>query len=72
VPDGLDLQARVPGTLHVWDLTTTGTWVGYAVFEIHGGGRAVSTSQWVPAAALSPRTDAPTRRTPGRDAACEG
>jgi hypothetical protein len=72
VPDGLDLQARVPGTLHVWDLTTTGSWVGYAVFEIHGGGRAVSTSQWVPAAALSPRADAPARRTPGRYAAREG
>ncbi|MBY8849525.1 hypothetical protein [Saccharothrix longispora] len=56
-PDGLDLQATVPGELHLWSLTTTGHWVGYVTFAIAGEGRHVQVSQWVLSATLQPRSD---------------
>ncbi len=61
IPDALDLQARVPGTLSSWHLTTTGDWVGYCRFDIRHGDMVVVTSQWVPAEALEERADGPAR-----------
>jgi hypothetical protein len=53
VQEGMDLQAVVPGTLKMWDLTTTGHWVGWAVFAIGNS----PASQWLPADALRPRAE---------------
>lgn len=62
VPDGLDLQARVPGTLSEWRMTTTGHWVGYCSFKVKQGELVIGMSQWIAAEALQQRADAPDRR----------
>lgn len=59
--DGLDLQERVPGELMMWEMTTTGHWVGYVSFGVRGAGSAVRMGQWVLADALEPRIDVPAR-----------
>jgi hypothetical protein len=62
IPGGLDLQARVPGTLSAWHLTTAGAWVGYCTFEIRRGDEVIATSQWIAADALEERADGAQRR----------
>ncbi|MEV6602842.1 hypothetical protein [Kutzneria sp. NPDC051319] len=64
VPNGLDLQVRVPGTLSAWQLTTTGDWVGYCKFDVRHGTVVIGMSQWIPAAALQKRDDQLDRRRP--------
>ncbi|MCX2949977.1 hypothetical protein [Lentzea sp. NEAU-D7] len=59
--EGLNLQARVPGELSMWEMTTTGHWVGYVAFVIPKEGAGVRVAQWVLADALEPREDAPAR-----------
>ena len=59
--EGLDLQARIPGELSIWEKTTTGHWVGYVAFVMPKEGAGVRVAQWVLADALAPRDDAPAR-----------
>jgi hypothetical protein len=61
VPDGMDLQATVPGSLSLWSITTTGHWVGYVSFTIHKADAGAAVTQWVLADALRPRTGLPGR-----------
>ena len=58
VPDGVDLQSRVPGELLGWVRATTGEWVGWVCLPISRGGEVRYVYQYVPAAALAPREDA--------------
>lgn len=64
LPQGMDLQATVPGDLRLWALTTTGHWVGYVTFTIHNGPTRIATGQWVLSTALHPRADEPPHHTP--------
>ncbi|MEU7528597.1 hypothetical protein AB0A74_22895 [Saccharothrix sp. NPDC042600] len=57
VPNGIDLQATVPGELRLWDLSTTGHWAGFVTFAVSSGRGRASVGQWVLADALRPRTD---------------
>jgi hypothetical protein len=59
VPDGMDLQATVPGSLSLWSITTTGHWVGYVSFAICKADAGTAVAEWVLADALRPRTDLP-------------
>ncbi len=63
VPGGLDLLARVPGTLHIWAVTTSGTWVGWITYDTP---TMRGVTGWVVAPALEPRNDQPTRRGTSR------
>jgi hypothetical protein len=60
-PDGMDLQATVPGELSAWGIPTTGHWVGYVSFSIREADAGTRVSQWVLAGALEPRIDSPAR-----------
>lgn len=62
VPDGVDLQSRVPGELLGWRRTTTGEWVGWVCVPINQGEEVRYVYQYVAAAALSPREDLRDRR----------
>ena len=66
VPDGVDLQSRVPAELLAWRRTTTGEWVGWVCVPVRRGEEVRYVYQYVPAAALSPREDVPDRRRPDR------
>jgi hypothetical protein len=61
VPDGMDLQATVPGSLFLWSITSTGHWVGYVSFTIRKADAGAAVAQWVLADALRPQTDLPGR-----------
>ena len=62
VPDGVDLQSRVPGALRGGRRTTTGEWVGWVCVPISQGEEIRYVYQYVAAAALSPREDLRDRR----------
>jgi hypothetical protein len=62
VPEGVDLQSRVPGELLGWRRTTTGEWVGWVCVPISQGQEVRYVYQYVAAAALSPREDLRDRR----------
>ena len=62
VPEGVDLQSRVPGELLGWRRTTTGEWVGWVCVPISQGEEVRYVYQYVAAAALSPREDLRDRR----------
>jgi hypothetical protein len=62
VPDGVDLQSRVPGELLGWRRTTTGEWVGWVCVPISQGEEVRYVYQYVAAGALSPREDLRDRR----------
>lgn len=62
VPEGVDLQSRVPGELLRWARTTTGEWVGWVCVPVSRGAEVRYVYQYVPAAALSPREDLRDRR----------
>ncbi|WP_329793919.1 hypothetical protein V1227_19115 [Lentzea sp. DG1S-22] len=62
-PEGIDLQSRVPGELHYWQMTTTGHWAGYVSYRIsQEGDGGLRMSHLVIETALEPREDAPARR----------
>src|SRR3954463_8395107 len=61
IPDGLDLQAIVPGELAMWNATTTGHWVGWVRFKIHDGHGGAPAGQWVPGDAIEPRREGTTK-----------
>lgn len=61
VPDGLDLQSRVPGEVLIWSVTTTGHWVGYVSFAVKHGDHGVRLQQWMLSTALTARADGPAR-----------
>jgi hypothetical protein len=65
VPDGMDLQATVPGLLSLWSMTTTGHWVGYVSFTIRKADAGAAVTQWVLADALRPRSDLPAGQISG-------
>lgn len=60
VPDGLDLEGRVPGALRSWVRSVNGDWLGVVTFEIrYADGRRhnyLLSNQLVPAYALTKRT----------------
>ncbi|HEX3785030.1 MAG TPA: hypothetical protein VHX38_35680 [Pseudonocardiaceae bacterium] len=58
-PHGLDLQATVPGRLHLWAMTTTGQWVGWVIYEAPS---LRGASGWIFAHALEPRLDHTARK----------
>lgn len=60
-PSAVDLQATVPGELHMWETTTTGLRIGYVTFPMRSARATISTTQWVVARALTDRRDAPAR-----------
>ena len=60
-PNGLDLQAVVPGVLHHWHRTTTGHWAGWAADKIGGDYGGQRVARWVGAYALDPRREGTTR-----------
>ena len=62
VPEGVDLQSRVPGELLAWCRTTTGEWVGWVCLPVSRGDEVRYVYQYVAAAALSPRDDVRDRR----------
>jgi hypothetical protein len=45
VPDGMDLQATVPGSLSLWSITTTGDWIGYVSFTIRKADAGAAVAQ---------------------------
>jgi hypothetical protein len=47
LPDGMDLQATVPGSLSLWSITTTGHWIGYVSFTIRKADAGAAVAQWV-------------------------
>ncbi|MFI2230914.1 hypothetical protein [Nocardia testacea] len=51
---GLDTSATVPGLLHAWARTSTGTWIGFVRFAIPAANRQgwIEARQWCPAHAL--------------------
>jgi hypothetical protein len=53
-PDALDLQAQVPGELHMRALTTTGMQVAYVTFPMKARQGGFRTTQWVVARAVQP------------------
>ncbi|AIG78412.1 Hypothetical protein AJAP_27835 [Amycolatopsis japonica] len=55
VPDGLDLGEVVEGRLSMWQMTTTGHWVGWVEFMINKGRGGAKAGQWVSGEALRPR-----------------
>lgn len=61
VPDGVDLQSRVPGELLAWHRTTTGEWIGWTCLPVAKGEQVRWVYMYVPASALSPRDDGPGR-----------
>jgi hypothetical protein len=68
MPEGVDLQSRVPGELLAWRRTTTGEWVGWVCLPVRRGEEIRYVYQYVLAAALSPREDVPDRRDRRSDA----
>lgn len=64
--DALDLRATVPGSLHMWERTTTGEWAGWVSFNVASGNGSAPVSQWVLASALRPRGRRPKRASSHR------
>lgn len=65
IPDGWNLQARVPGELSGWMRTTTGHWVAQVRFRIRrgdGSGGGMLHTMWLRPDAVTPRSDAPARK----------
>jgi hypothetical protein len=56
-PNGLDLQAVVPGTLKLWHRTTTGYWAGWATYKIGGEQGGQQAAHWIGGYALDPRRE---------------
>ena len=63
MPEGVDLQSRVPGELLAWRRTTTGEWVGWVCLPVRRGEEIRYVYQYVVAAALSLREDVPDKRS---------
>ncbi|WP_394620992.1 hypothetical protein JNUCC0626_18415 [Lentzea sp. JNUCC 0626] len=61
-PEGVDLQSRVPGELHFWQMTTTGHWAGFVSYRIEQkGDGGLRMAHLVIETALEPRNDVPAR-----------
>ena len=60
-PNGLDLQAAVPGMIQQWHRTTTGYWAGWVRYKIGGEFGGQRAAHWVGAYALDPRREGASR-----------
>lgn len=48
-PQGLQMDAVVPGTLSCWGLCEQGEWWGLVTYDITYGARRKAVTHWVPA-----------------------
>ena len=61
VPDGVDLQSRVPAEVLLWEVTTTGHKIAYVRYRYAKGNGYSHAGHWVLAAWIEPRRDMPAR-----------